>query len=195
MKRIASLWTKSEPYQEQGIRWYFDAALDLREVATAKGWDIETLLGVVAALSPGLEWTRNVGNAIEAMKTPRGSQLPYTLATYGRGPLGKAEAIRDGAKPLSVLGGPKTRAFYETLFNPCTYTGVVVDTHMWFLLTGGDPKLTPYRHYDELSKPLVTFAKRVNLLPHQIQATLWLYQKSLGQTKFDYQHKTRTVGA
>jgi hypothetical protein len=83
----------------------------------------------------------------------------------------KAERIRDGERPLSVLRGPKTRAFYRAMTGD-TSAGVV---DVWMVRAMGlDPKksLTPSQ-YAVCDEALQAAAAEVGLPTTTFQAIVW----------------------
>lgn len=80
--------------------------------------------------------------------------------------LRKAVAIRDGARPLDVLGGPKVRAFYRALTTGGAEGPPVIDRWMFRVL---EIDTIP-----ECQAAVLEAAHAVGERPHDMQAILWV---------------------
>lgn len=109
----------------RGMSWYADAhtfalALDAESV--------ERAAGIIAALSPRVEWERNMTLASRVYAEGFASG---TLTDGTR----KADAIYAGSQPLAILGGDKVRAFYRAILDPRA-GHVVIDRHAFDVAIG-----------------------------------------------------------
>jgi hypothetical protein len=164
VRRLVAAWSGSDRTgRAQGRAWYPEARRTVRAMATTHGTSPATAAGVVAALSPRLMWAVNVRAAetVLAGSTPRG---------VFRTSLGKAMRIRRGARPLSVLSGPKVRAFYRAL------TGddgaAVVD--VWVARVVGWTRELKERAYGTVARALEQAAALLGLRVTDLQATAWV---------------------
>lgn len=110
-RRATAEYRRATPEQiEDGAAWYPTAHQIARDQAQEYEVTIEVAAGVIAALSPNMGWGQNVMLA-ERMLANNGmlnrGGLPRSLA--------QARIIHSGTPALDVLGGPKTRAFYEAI--------------------------------------------------------------------------------
>jgi hypothetical protein len=115
----------NESQMARGMAWYADAhtfcvALDPDNVARAAG--------ITAALSPRLDWERNM---LLAARTYADGFASGCLKGNAR----KADAIYEGGEPLAILGGSKVRAFYGAILDP-TAGHVVIDRHAFDVALG-----------------------------------------------------------
>lgn len=101
-----------------GRTWYAVANHHAKVLAEKYGLPISATAGIIAALSPGSQWERNLTDAEtfcqEWRGGARGRKLP-ALGSYGFANVVKAGRCAAGEDPLSVLGGLKVRAFYACL--------------------------------------------------------------------------------
>jgi hypothetical protein len=146
---------------------------------------LETSAGVIAALSPGRNWTENIYDAetflAEYSKGARGRYLP-AVGTYGGKNLRKAERIAAGADPLDVLGGPKVRAFYRCIVNPESREDVCIDRHSKCAAYGvktAENSLVKLSEYDHIADHYRRCARQVGVLPNQFQAVVWVTWRRL----------------
>lgn len=189
-----------------GKLWYSDARTFASKLARKHGVSLEITAGVIAALSPGTEWTRNQRTADAFLRAYRDCDLcardRYDLTTYGSRPIAKAYAIADlgthGTPDPGtiehVLHGAKTVAFYRSIIDPDQTENVVIDghgksaalgvrvgNHDGYLDTGGKsarPGIGVQRfEYAHLERAFLTAARKVGLLPAQFQAIVWLVWK------------------
>ena len=122
----ASLASRTE-----GENWYQDAHDIAKQIsAMLDSDDVRIGAGILAALSPQMEWGDNVTEAIK-------------LATTGKAPRqtkaneDKAILIGCGNLPCEILGGDKVRAFYHSIVYPTgdyckdceEITTAVIDRH------------------------------------------------------------------
>jgi len=151
---------------------------------------LEQAVGVIAALSPGLNWGLNLLQAEEFIrewaKGTRGNKLPI-VGVYGYRNVKKSIRILDGERPLDVLGGDKVRSFYANILDP-TGMEVTIDRHAKGLAlrsnsvkgatAEADGIVTP-AEYPYYAKHYVKIADRLGLIPNQLQAICWVTWRRL----------------
>jgi hypothetical protein len=155
---------------EEGHAWYPSAHQIARDQATEHLVTIEVSAGILAALSPRLSWGKNVMYA---------ERMLSSLGTLDHGALGRSlahgRAIYNGADPLDVLKGPKTRAFYLAILTGGESPDPVIDTHAWSMLTGQRGTNPPTdKQYRDGARCMTNAAQRLGLNVHDVQATTWL---------------------
>jgi hypothetical protein len=168
-----------------GLTWYRDSldhvvslvrdSHQRGEIPATPKTSRRAIAGMIAALSPQKTWTINVRLVFQVLRTRDGGQYKVQVK--------KAAAIADGADPLSVLKGPKERAFFECLFDPDHTQAVTVDGHAFSIWMGVRIYVTRVR----LSRRLYRIAegdyqraaKQVGLRPHQLQAITWLCHRRM----------------
>lgn len=172
-----------------GLSWYEDAHTAAFEIADEFGLSVDQVAGVIAALSPQTNWPDNLRKA---------RQLVETGETYGLGNgIAKAKRILAGESPLDVLGGPKVRAFYETLADPLSATSVVIDRHAFDAAAGEvtndrtRKSLERKGEYERIADIYRDAARLLGLRPHVVQAITWaVWRNRYG--RYHYQHHGAT---
>lgn len=140
--------------------WYRESRRTARALARKHGVTLATAAGVIAALSPRIRWGTNVLGADMILG---GSDSGPGFNTN----VEKACRIRDGEKPLSVLGGPKVRAFYRAIMGD--KDAAVIDVWMWRAI-GVAPGSVPYHKAEEA---LRSAANRCGVSVSDFQAIVW----------------------
>jgi len=132
--------------------WYFRAHTEIEEMTATYRVDGDKLHGIMAAISPRMEWTyadgtpgpnRVVGEAIasimrDGVKVETGEQLIREVKKRigiapqpaGKDPYRKAVRIMNGETISDVLGGIKVRSFYNNLLAMPGDRNVTIDSHM-----------------------------------------------------------------
>lgn len=188
-KNILSAYSQATPEErKQGLFWYQTAHNDAQAIAHKHGVTIEQAVGVISAISPGLEWGLNLLQAdsfIGAFVKDGGTKLP-SVGVYGRKNRRKALNILFGEKPLSILPmtGPKTRAFYSCILDPQSSAEVCVDRHAKCLATNRTKDreaVSAVRagEYKNLVRAYSDLAEELGLISHQLQAITWVAWKRL----------------
>lgn len=180
-----------------GVSWYPNANAIVREWASHYRYSVDTVAGVVAGLSPQLEWERNLIIADDVL-AGRNPSIGGVLHSNLR----KAERIRDedwktskatiGARMLEIFpGGPKVNSFANNLAGDLSY--VTVDTHA--AQAGlNDPLATvrlawtPYRIFAEC---YARAASKVDRQPAEFQAIVWCVWKRLYPRTWKIQNRTQ----
>jgi hypothetical protein len=155
----------------EGLTWY------ARANAEARILHDRYVVGcsVVAAVSPGLRWERN----IEAARRIIDGESLDGLGVRWYDGVRKAERIIAGEKPLSVLRGNKVRAFYRCIVNPKNKNAVCIDGHAYAIWAGRRigtmdvPNITD-KMYESISADYREAADLAGILPNQIQAITWI---------------------
>lgn len=167
-RRLLGHWERATPeVKSQGSEWYTLARRIIEGMAREYDVPVATAAGVVAALSPRLQWGPNLRAAREVLagRRPKG---------VFRTSIAKAEAIADRRTfpyPLDVLRGPKVRAFCLALMG--VESAAVVDT--WVLKAVGFPKATPTdREYRLVADALRIAAVRAGTTTARLQAIAWV---------------------
>ena len=173
-----------------GSRWYADALEVCSNIATDCSLAIDTVAGVMAALSPNNRWERNITDC-------RNLCLAYCLGGYAdaeqikvttfNANKRKALNILSGQLPLSVLSGLKVRAFFECIVGA---DSVCIDGHAYSIWQGeritttSTPKISPklyaaisadYRH----AAGIINQITGLSYSAAQLQAITWLTWRRL----------------
>ena len=177
---LLRVFLAAEPrHIEAGAQWYQVAHDTCVALDGVRPWRIA---GMIAALSPGLEWNRNVLAAIEVEKTGDTS-LTYYGQNIRKSRLIKNIWYRDETDPLKVLKGNKVTAFYRAILNPTDKHAVtVIDSHMASSYCGvkfqwHDKQLAHLskKHvYNKINDAMIQASSVAGVHPHTFQATVWL---------------------
>lgn len=171
---VMQWWDKANDEQRRaGLHWYWKAHYLAQKMALSSGHSLDTAVGIIAALSPGTKWERNLLEA-EALLHGR----PITHTTYTPNVV-KAKAIKLGNHPSKVLGGPKVTAFYKLIMDPSDSNTVCIDRHAVRTCTKykwkSDVEASQWlrKGYDSCANAYRNVAKKLGLLPWQVQAVTW----------------------
>lgn len=144
-------------------QWYRESRRVARALARKHGVTLSVAAGVIAALSPRQQWVSNVAGADDLLGGGEGCGFGANRR--------KAEAIRNGERPLDVLSGPKVRAFYRAIMGD--RDSAVVDVWMYRAMgheAGGLP-------YPEAAAALEEAARKVRVAVADFQAIVWTYTR------------------
>lgn len=153
--------------------WYFQVNDYIKTVSELYNVPLIKVAGIMSALSPNNTFASNV-KSLEAFLKTKGN---CKVSTYNM-QKNKALAILNSSDDITVeqvkaiLGGLKTQAFFDNMYRPETSQDVTID--LWMIRHFGiEGSLTPKR-YKDASNKIKKLAKQLNLLPHQVQAKLWV---------------------
>lgn len=192
---IRRVYDLAEPVEcRYGIEWYaaaHDRALKLSE---RYALPVELVAHVIAALSPNNTWERNLLDADRLINELLDLPIPIQslrgtgYCTYGKN-VDKARRIvlaySEGRQWDNILKGRKVTAFAFNIAYPYSADGrVTVDVHAYSIAAGrrytvsSVPKFGK-RKYEAIAKAYRAVAHEVGLLPHELQATVWVCWKRL----------------
>jgi hypothetical protein len=153
--------------------WYFRVNEYCLTLSETYNVPLIKVAGIMSALSPNNTFASNV-KSLEAFLRTKGN---CKVSTYGS-QKSKALAIYNSSDSITIdevkaiLGGLKTQAFFDNILRPETSQDVTID--LWMIRHFGiKGSLTPKR-YKDASNKIKDLAKSLNLLPHQVQAKLWV---------------------
>lgn len=171
---VLDVWRKATPDElNEGLEWYsiaHNAAIELDPK------NVTRAAGIIAALSPMVNWKRNLEMARFVYANGHANGLGL------RGNCRKAEAILNGSDPLDILGGEKVRTFFQTIVNPGIDGLVVIDRHAFDIALGKvhsdrDRKIGK-RVYRELSVAYQQAATIADVTTPQMQAVTWVVHRA-----------------
>ena len=165
-----------------GVEWYSRAKRYSHAIADRTGIHVNTVIGVMAALSPNNKWERNIA-ACERMcwAWVKGDDLDdFKVSCYNTMKL-KAWSILDDDltsddEILDRLNGQKIRSFYSNIRG---LDEVTIDGHALNIALGIRQGLTTDKTnmskkvYRQMQEVYVRAAKRVDIKPHVLQAITW----------------------
>jgi len=186
VENILSVYRQALPFEvKQGLEWYRTAhseACRLSQYVQDTGFELPyvRVSAIIAALSPGLRWERNIE---AAERTICGKSLDGLGVRWYAG-VRKAGRILQGESPAMVLGANNTQyqkvpSFWECISEPDTTDSVCVDGHAYAIWTGkrvnldDTPPLGVGGLYGRIATDYRHAAREVGLRPCQLQAITW----------------------
>lgn len=171
--RLLSHWAQTTAADASaGLGWYRRARGRCRVIADATGLDLESVAGIVAALSPRCHWAVNLQWAARvALAKATGGDCPVISLGHCRR---KAWDIANGARPLDTLRGPKVLAFYRAITGD--RDSVTVDTWAALAATGRPTRRgVTGKRYDEIAEAYRLAARLAGVSPRELQAAVWVH--------------------
>jgi hypothetical protein len=165
-----------------GVEWYDRAKRYADTISKWTNTNLNTVIGVMAALSPNNKWERNVKDCermVQAWKS--GDDLDdFKVSCYNTMKL-KAWSILENNltsddEILTRLNGQKIRSFYSNIRG---LDEVTIDGHALNIALGIRQGLTTDKTnmskkvYRQMQEVYVRAAKRVGIKPHVLQAITW----------------------
>ena len=165
-----------------GVSWYRSALVQCEDIADEYSMRVNTVIGVMAALSPNNRWEYNVRNTwamidawcnqrdIDSFKVSTYSTMKRKAWSILEDQLHTHDAIMDR------LNGQKIRSFYSNIRG---LDEVTIDGHALNIARGERVNLTDDKTnigkklYRELQSAYIRAAKRVDVEPHELQAITW----------------------
>lgn len=166
---------------DEGLRWYHDANALARTLDPTRP---SRAAGVIAALSPMMNWDRNIMLAVRAYDDGKASGALYRNVE-------KANAILAGSEPLDVLGGEKVRNFFMAITDPDSTTAACIDRHAFDIavgrVTNDDSRMRLSRvgvyesFQDAYRRAARTLTRETGVLhtPAAVQAVTWVVWRRL----------------
>ena len=179
---IISVYRDADETQHaEGLLWYSDAQKAAHNIAVKYDIAVYIVVAVIAALSPNNKWTRNVRNANALIGAfIRGDGIDSVkVSTYNKmkqkaWDILAARPDYDGAK--AMLKGQKITSFFMDIMGEFNVT---IDGHARNIAYGERVGLTDdrtnigVREYRALQAAYEEAARRVGLMPYQLQAITW----------------------
>lgn len=174
VENVLSVYRRGTPEQiAEGMTWYPHTNAFARSLSS----DVSTAAGVIAALSPRIQWKYNKVLAAKAFADGR-------LTSGGfKDNVEKANRILDGTDPEHVLGlgkGKKTLNFYRNIVQP-KGNEVTIDTWAFRVATGmtttptnKDMKILERKGvYEAFADCFREAAVHIGICAPEIQAVTW----------------------
>lgn len=170
-KLVATYQGAPPDAMQAGTMWYATARGTVQRLSREYGVTRAVAAGVVSALSPRLQWAVNV----RAAEVVLGGDIPRGVFKTS---LSKALRItRGGERPLVVLSGPKTRAFYRALMGDDS--AAVVD--VWVLRAVRWTRKVTAKAYARIARALAAAAAVVGVSVAVLQAVAWVVVRGRAQ--------------
>ena len=170
-----------ETQHAEGLLWYSDAQKAAHDIALKHDVPVYLAVAVIAALSPNNKWARNVVNADALIGAfIRGDGVDSVkVSTYHKmkakaWDILAARPDYEGAK--TMLKGQKITSFFMDIMGEFNVT---IDGHARNIAYGERVGLTDdrtnigVREYRALQAAYEEAARRVGLMPYQLQAITW----------------------
>lgn len=168
-----------EEERRLGLSWYKERSREVDLLSLETGYSREQVAGVIAVLSPLVEWNINFKYARNLLRSRGKSRGPG----FKRNKDKALSILRDNN--LECIRGPKVKAFYETLLNP-NYGEPVIDTQMIAAFYNGKAYRDDFKIVSQSKRRMEPIRKSVKLLAREnkktvanIQAQIWLTFKRL----------------
>lgn len=170
-RKLQAYFDAATPSQlEAGARWYDEAReviqgfMVTEESAGGDRHVLETAVGVVAATSPRLHWSRNLRVSAMILNYPH-VRPPGLL---GRSYMAALAVMSKGA---SALSGAKVKSFYAAIMGD--EEAIVVD--VWMMRAAEMEKDSPNSTDRRMIEDGVrSIARRRMVSPRTVQATIWV---------------------
>lgn len=163
--RLLNIFSNASASQRSiGLNWYLDA----HKIAKKHGISHNKACGVISALSPNNKWNRNILDADKFIKEP---SLETKACTYtvNRVKALKILSIENDSDISSILGGTKTKSFYDNILNK---NSEMVTVDLWMYRAAELPMSN--KNYKLISDSIRSISSVVKLKPYQVQAILWV---------------------
>ncbi len=154
--------------QTNGSRWYNNARGQALRIAAETGKPFEHVVGVIARLSPGVNWEANL---VAARELCRFGEVPGYQGYPANVDRARAVLVDGWSEPPR---GPKISAFYWNILEPSDPTRVTLDRHMLRLMSWPHDRAPHPAAYSRLALPWFRAARTLGLVTCQVQAALWL---------------------
>lgn len=170
-KNLERVWQMSDPFLIDGKEWYYKARDYADELANEFNIDLYQSSAIISALSPLKSWDLNKRIAKEFLEGKRNIHF-YKQVQKAKNILRTKKEYR---VPV-ILNGRKTVSFYKNIYTPWDNEFVTIDTHVVNCLIAPNANITPKR-YNLIQTSITNHAKKVNLRPCEVQATIWITHK------------------
>ena len=179
---ISSVYRDADETQHaEGLLWYSQAKREAYHIAMEHGVPVYLVVAVIAALSPNNKWSRNVVNADALIGAfIRGDGLlSVKVSTYNKMKQKAWDILAarpDYETAKTMLKGQKITSFFMDIMGEFNVT---IDGHARNIAYGERVGLTDdrtnigVREYRALQAAYEEAARRVGLMPYQLQAITW----------------------
>jgi len=185
MRNLVKIYsTIDQPTVRAGLSWYNEANQYCRQLGNTFGLELSAVCGIVSALSPGTNYEQNKKDAYHLIK---GSPM-HKCTTY-KANVSKAKSILRGellpSEAFNLKTGAKTYNFYQNLLNPGNPEYVTIDRHAYAIAMPGDYKGLHLAAYTRVANGYKMAANRIDILPCQLQAILWIDYRNKQNISFN----------
>lgn len=173
-----------------GSAWYNDAYSVCDTIAAAYGAHVNTVAGVVAALSPRNRWSRNIADAENLVKLyaagGEDAAANYKVCTFASGKKKALQILADGiTNPdaiRAILNGPKLQEFFTCIVDD--RPDVCIDGHAYAIWVGeritlADVPPISKKLRETIKADYIEAADILGVSPSTLQAITWVTWRRL----------------
>ena len=198
LKNLEALFERAEDGDiAEGLLAYERYHSVLRHFAEWYYFGIVPTVEAFAALSPNNDYhgnLRSLASVLDGINKQRKAE-DIKVSTYNACRDRAIQYVTGEVSFLDTVKGLKIRAFRHNLLYPAASREVTVDGHMIAAWLGRDAltmkqaqkKFTTAK-YREIAKDITALARRKSILPHQMQAVLWITRKRVLSIKYNAQY-------
>lgn len=171
----------------EGLNWYATAHNFCVQLSTKYETPLNKVCAIMSALSPATNYEQNKKDTENFLKVQKGIIKGYKCTTYGQNVEKAKEIYASAIDPInffSMKTGPKTYNFYLNVLNPKDATAVTIDRHAYAIATGKKYSGLGKVAYEKIARKYSLAAKKLNLLPLELQAILWVDYRIKEVNKF-----------
>lgn len=185
-KNIVAMYNRASEWDvAEGMTWYEEAFRLCTILSRKYDRDVNVVAAVLAALSPRNKWAQNVKDT-EVILAAAVEGLPVEDIRVGTTNLFRDRAYeiaRTGK--IGLLKGPKVWSFWKDIVDNRGTDRVTVD--VWaYRIAAGDLKAAPkldYKAYNHIERQYQRAARKLGLLPLQLQAITWVTARRYAKVK------------
>jgi hypothetical protein len=183
---------------QDGLTWYAEANKYARELAKRFDLSLQQVAGLIAVFSPQAGWVENKRYTVSFLYSPnvrvrsqvQTNKAKQILKLTNEADIYNAQSINDAAW--------KTKAFFKNILNPDLDDSVTIDRHAIASCIQRPENVSALdATYGDLTKSQYEFfqscyikaARQVNVLPHQLQAIVWVTYRRVRKLR---EHATDT---
>lgn len=155
----------------------------LRNLAAHYGIDFQTCVAIFCALSPNSDYQGNLRSTASVIAGwLAGVECDWIRVVTYNHCRDRAFSYLNGTSFLDTVKGPKIKSFYLNIVNPMDPHPVTIDGHAVNIWKGRRRNLRDAVgtfNYNRVADEYRAVAKRVGLLPNQVQAIAWFSWKRM----------------
>lgn len=163
---VATIARADAQQLHDGMAWYPEAMALCQRIADRTGHEPEQVAGMLAALSPRVQWSVNVSMTWAMAETGTCPGLTRSRES--------AQRIATGDSWQDVLRGPKVRAFAVAVMSGGRAGRAVVDAWAVRAATDGLYDAVAPCRYDDVAEAYRLAAERLGMTVHGTQAVAWV---------------------
>lgn len=183
---------------QDGLTWYAEANKYAKELGKRFNLSIQQVAGLIAVFSPQAGWVENKRYTVSFLYQPnirvrsqvQTNKAKSILKLNNEADIYNAQSTQDKAF--------KTKAFFKNILNPDLDDSVTIDRHaIASCIQHPDNVSALDQSYGQLTAQQYEFfqscyikaARQVNVLPHQLQAIVWVTYRRIRKLR---EHDTKT---